>query len=121
MHSDGRVDVIVPREVKKIKKEIGKMEKRRKELESLIEEVQEKSGRLTEEMVEFAQVQDQSGVQKRSLEEKIEELRKTDREEQLNKAEKFIEGLDNKIKKAKEIVEKLTSRQDRSRKRWKAT
>jgi uncharacterized protein (DUF342 family) len=106
------VDVIVPREVKKIKKEIGKMEKRREELESLIEEVQEKSSRLTEEMVEFAQVQDQSGVQKRSLEEKIEELRKTDREEQLNKAEKFIEGLDNKIKKAKEIVEKLTSRQD---------
>ncbi|MBW2061993.1 MAG: DUF342 domain-containing protein [Deltaproteobacteria bacterium] len=106
------VDVIVPREVNKIKEEIGEIKKRRKELESLIEKAQEESSRLNDEMMEFTQMQDQSVVQKRSLEGKIEELRKTDREELLSKAEKFIEGLDNKIKKATEIIEKLVSRQD---------
>ncbi len=106
------VDVIVPREIDKIKEERGKIEKRCTEIESLIEKAQEESGRLNDEIMESAQMQDQSDVKKRSLEKKMEDLRKTDREELLRKAEKFIEGLDNKINKAKEIVEKLIGRQD---------
>jgi hypothetical protein len=107
------LDERVRNEVGKIKEQIALKKKEQEKHEARLDELQEESKGLDQEIGGLAQVQDRAMVEQRTLKEEMEALEKANNSEKLAQSEMIIKDLDSKVSQSEKTLEELFNKQDR--------
>jgi methyl-accepting chemotaxis protein len=106
------VDEITDRETDRLRTQIVEKEKRQRDLKAHRDGLQEKSGKLNADLGDLAQVQDRNMVQQRTLQEKMDALRKLEDREQLAEVEASMASLDSQIRENESRLDRMLDEQD---------
>lgn len=109
------IDPVTEKQVESLKASIAAKEKEKVKHYEFIQKLEEQSKQSEIRIGELAQVQDRGALKKKTLSEKLEELKKLDDREKIAKVEGVMHELSAKIQSAEEELDKLFDQQDQIR------